>query len=105
MVIVQALQKSQISTYDSKIAAIILFGNPYYDPSSSSAAGTQAGRSGGGGGFGRTSIPSSFVGRTRDWCDSGDGVCVTGGFVITAAHLGYGSKYAGEAAQFVKSKI
>ncbi|KAJ3051083.1 hypothetical protein HK097_007946 [Rhizophlyctis rosea] len=103
MVIVTALRDSGISAYDGKIAAIILFGNPYYDPFSAAAAGTQAGRSVSG--FSRPKIPDNFVGRARDWCDSGDGVCTTGGFAITSAHLAYGNKYPSEAAQFVKSKL
>ncbi|KAJ3036226.1 hypothetical protein HDV00_002981 [Rhizophlyctis rosea] len=104
MVIVQGMNK--ITSLADKVVACILFGDPYFDSSSPAAYGTAKG-SGTSGGFGIAgySIPSVFVGKTRDYCDAGDGVCVTHSFTITAAHLGYGSKYASDAAQFVASRL
>ncbi|KAF2221934.1 cutinase, partial [Elsinoe ampelina] len=52
-----------------KVVAALLFGNPFQNQ--------------GGGKIG--SIP------TLSTCNAGDGVCTTGGFVITAAHLTYTS--------------
>ncbi|KAJ3035985.1 hypothetical protein HDV00_003279 [Rhizophlyctis rosea] len=106
MVVVQAMNK--LTDQADKIPAVIMFGDPYYNPSSAASAGTAKGSGGSSGGLslgGSTSIPSAFVGKTKDYCDSGDAVCQTHTFTITATHLGYGSKYAQDAAQFVASKV
>ncbi|KAJ3049772.1 securin, sister chromatid separation inhibitor [Rhizophlyctis rosea] len=101
MVISQSL--SQIAAYEKRVAAVLLFGNPYYDPMGASAAGTAKGT--GRKGYG-PAIPAAFAGKTRDYCDSGDGVCQGGGVGgITSAHLGYGSRYASNAAAFVAAKV
>ncbi|KAJ3050575.1 hypothetical protein HK097_008421 [Rhizophlyctis rosea] len=104
MVITQSLSK--ITSYADRVAAVIMFGNPYYQPSSAAAAGTAKGSGGRKASFGgNTSLPSAFTAKTKDYCDSGDAVCQTGAFTITATHLGYGNKYASDAAAFVASKV
>lgn len=52
----------------------------------------------------RGQIPNYPTDRTKIFCATGDMVC-TGTLTITAAHLSYGDEAAGEAPQFLISKI
>jgi cutinase len=83
-----------------RVAAAVLYGNPYFKSGSPAAAGSGKGQANGlvpGQG-----IPAPFAERTRDYCNAGDPVCGAGSNV--AAHLSY-SQYDSEAAAFVVKKV
>ena len=82
-----------------RVVAAVLYGDPYYNSASPSAAGsgqaTAAPRPFGG-------VPASFAGKTRDYCNAGDPVCGAGSDF--AAHLGYGA-YQAEGIAFAVEKV
>ncbi|KAH9836432.1 carbohydrate esterase family 5 protein [Teratosphaeria destructans] len=78
LVIHNSLNSGQLSN-NGGVVAVLYFGDPLYNKA----------RSG--------SLPASKI---KSYCASGDGVCLSGGFSITAGHLSYGSD-AQQAAQWI----
>ncbi|TKX25205.1 cutinase-like protein 3 [Elsinoe australis] len=76
MVVHNAVQKSGFAA--GNVAAAVLFGDPLL----------------------RQSVGSVPAAKVKEYCASGDGVCQTGTFSISAAHLSYGSD-ASAAADFI----
>jgi cutinase len=84
----------------SRVAAAVLYGDPYYKSSSPAAAGSAKGRANGL--VPVLGVPAAYAGKTRDYCNTGDPVC--GGGANVAAHLSY-STYNTEAVAFAVGKV
>jgi hypothetical protein len=83
-----------------RVAAAVLYGNPYFKSSSPASAGSGKGAANGlVPGLG---VPAGFTGRTRDYCNAGDPVCGAGGNF--AAHIQY-AQYNGDATAFAVAKV
>ncbi|KNC97983.1 uncharacterized protein SPPG_06972 [Spizellomyces punctatus DAOM BR117] len=102
MVLHRAFSSISEATFN-RIPAVIMFGDPFYDPSLPSSAGTAKGQ--GGPRPGAPRLPQEWVAKTRDYCNAGDPVCTSTGS-NWLVHASYGaSPQAGEAASFVISKL
>ncbi|KAH9446137.1 hypothetical protein Pst134EB_023955 [Puccinia striiformis f. sp. tritici] len=86
----------------ANIAAVVLFGNPYFK---GGAPQNKCGATAGTGIAAMMSppkLPQEITDSVYDCCASGDMICQTSGSIM--AHLSYGGK-SGEASQFVISKL
>jgi hypothetical protein len=73
-----------------RVAAAVLYGDPYYKSNNASAAGTAKGTANGI--VPVMGVPAAYATKTRDYCDTGDPVCGAGANIM--AHLGYATHQA-----------
>jgi cutinase len=83
-----------------RVAAVVLYGNPYYKSSSPAAAGSAKGTANGI--MPLAGIPAGFAARTKDFCATGDPVCGAGANVM--AHVSYGT-YQADGIAFAVAKV
>jgi cutinase len=84
----------------AKVAAAVLYGNPYFKANTAASAGTA--KSTGTGLVPIMGIPAGYVARSIDFCDTGDPICGAGANIM--AHLGYGAHQA-EGIAFAVAKV
>lgn len=101
MVITQTMNKLPIPP--SSVAAVSLYGNPYFKGGAPQNACSAKGGAGVAAAMG-VGMPEQFTSRTFDCCITGDTICQTAGSMVS--HLAYpGSSSEKEAIEFVSSKL
>jgi hypothetical protein len=101
MLMVSVIRSRELSAdAKSRIKAVVLYGNPFFNADSPAAAGSGKAGSNRHGSF--SDIPADFVGKTRDYCNAGDPVCGGGG--TGSGHLGYASYHA-DGINFAVNKV
>ncbi|KAJ3296965.1 hypothetical protein HK104_001010 [Borealophlyctis nickersoniae] len=97
-----AAGKAGADTFD-RIKAVIMFGNPNFNPTSPAADGSAAGV-----GLKKlvaSSVPDAFLEKTKDFCNQGDPICTATGANILV-HALYGiSPQSRDAAAFAVEKL
>jgi hypothetical protein len=102
MAVAQATQSLPAASRP-KIAAIVVFGDPYYRPNQPWNAPTNAASNGGlAAALNGLSAFPRFAGRIQDYCNADDSVCGSGSGLT--GHLSYNQTTA-TAATFVTSKL
>ncbi|KAI8817022.1 cutinase [Fimicolochytrium jonesii] len=98
MVVQTALPQIPAATAP-KVKAVIMFGDPYYDPLGPSAEGTAKGS-----GRGGRPVPAQWQPKLRDYCNKGDPVCAGGSnWVVHASYAN--DAVATQAVNFVTSLV
>ncbi|PLW30674.1 hypothetical protein PCANC_18693 [Puccinia coronata f. sp. avenae] len=100
MVQTQTLNNKDIP--QDRIAAVVLFGNPYF------RAGAPQNKCGASAGMGVAAMmgvkmPEQLIDRVYDCCVTGDEICQTAGTII--GHLTYAGQHANDATEFVIQKL